>query len=96
MQIGPGVPELWSEKQTDRQTEITTLYLETEERLRLCLIKENDKHIFIIFYFCNKFSIRIILNLEYELLLNSFWWMGGGSLLKRMNAIWLQKIGLYA
>ena len=25
-QIGLGVPELWSDKQTDRQTEITTLY----------------------------------------------------------------------
>ena len=46
MQIGPGVPELWSDKQTDKQTEITTLYLETEERLSLGLIKENDKHIF--------------------------------------------------
>jgi len=26
-QIGPGVPELWSDKQTDRQTEITILYI---------------------------------------------------------------------
>ena len=27
-QIGPGVPELWSDKQTNRQTaEITTLYI---------------------------------------------------------------------
>ena len=26
-QIGPGVPELWSNKQTDRRTEITTLYI---------------------------------------------------------------------
>ena len=27
IQIAPGVHELWSDKQTDRQTEITTLYI---------------------------------------------------------------------
>jgi len=27
MQIGSEVSELWSDKQTDRQTEITTLYI---------------------------------------------------------------------
>ena len=27
-QIAPGVHELWSDKQTDRQTEITTLYID--------------------------------------------------------------------
>ena len=28
MQIGPGVPKLRSDKETDRQTEITTLYID--------------------------------------------------------------------